>query len=57
MTLYHRTTSDAAATILRDGFQDGLERYMSDRVFEGVWVSEKPFNINGWRSRGDSARN
>ncbi|HXJ80791.1 MAG TPA: hypothetical protein VMS64_19200 [Candidatus Methylomirabilis sp.] len=39
MKLYHRTTREAARSILRDGFRNGRGRYLTDREWEGVWLA------------------
>ena len=44
LVLYHRTA--AAEAILRDGFRDGRSTYLTDMVFEGVFVSDVPVDIN-----------
>jgi hypothetical protein len=40
MLLYHRT--HAADDILRDGFRDAEDTYMTDVVLHGVWLSAVP---------------
>jgi len=40
--LFHRTFSDAAAAIMRDGFRDGDDRY-AQRGHRGVWLSDVPW--------------
>ena len=42
--LYHRT--DHAARLLRDGFVDGSGAYLTDREWRGVWLSDRPLDIN-----------
>jgi hypothetical protein len=44
LTVFHRTTKDAAAKILRDGFRDTTSRYLTDREWSGVWVSDRPLD-------------
>lgn len=44
MRVFHRT--DAAAEIIRDGFRDGVGRYMTDQEHAGVWVSSEPLDCN-----------
>lgn len=44
--LFHRTTAESAARILAEGFKDSRGTYMTDRVWEGVWVSDIPLNAN-----------
>ena len=43
---YHRTTSEAAADILAEGFRDGSDTYMTDHEISGVWLSDTPLDIN-----------
>ncbi|MGC1997634.1 MAG: hypothetical protein WA704_27475 [Pseudolabrys sp.] len=44
LTVFHRTTKDAAAKILQDGFRDITGRYLTDREWSGVWVSDRPLD-------------
>ncbi len=44
MTAYHRTFHSKA--ILRDGFKDATGSYLTDRKWTGVWISDKPLDIN-----------
>src|SRR5262245_10223661 len=44
MFVYHRT--DAAATILADGFRDGTQHAMNALLGPGVWVSSFPLDWN-----------
>lgn len=44
MYLYHRT--DAARSIESGGFRNGLDTYMTNNVYEGVWVADRPLDIN-----------
>lgn len=37
---YHRTTPEAAQSILTDGFKDGRGKYLTDEYWTGVWLSE-----------------
>src|SRR5690348_7203334 len=46
MLLYHRTTEAAAQSILRGGFRDGVEYYMTTREWSGVWLSNMPLDCN-----------
>jgi hypothetical protein len=41
---FHRTV--AAEAILADGFQDATYRYMTDREWTGVWLSDLPLDDN-----------
>lgn len=43
MILYHTTGAEMAEAILRDGFRDGTGRYMTDREWSGVCLSDEPF--------------
>jgi hypothetical protein len=40
ITLWHRTSADNAATILRDGFRDAVGSYGTDHEFSGVRLYE-----------------
>lgn len=42
VVLFHRTFSDAAAAIVRDGFRDSGDRY-AERGQRGVWLSDVPW--------------
>jgi hypothetical protein len=44
LTVFHRTTKDAAAKILQGGFRDITSRYLTDREWSGVWVSDRPLD-------------
>jgi hypothetical protein len=44
LTVFHRTTEDAAAKILQGGFRDITSRYLTDREWSGVWVSDRPLD-------------
>jgi transposase InsO family protein len=44
LTVFHRTTKDAAARILQGGFRDITSRYLTDREWSGVWVSDRPLD-------------
>lgn len=44
MRAFHRTSH--APDILRDGFKDAEGTYLTDRVWRGVWVSDRPLDIN-----------
>jgi len=46
LTIYHCTTEIAAQHILADGFRDNTGRYLTDRVWTGVWVSDRPLDNN-----------
>ena len=44
MKAYHRTYH--AASILRDGFRDATGFYLTAQEWTGVWVSDRPLDIN-----------
>ena len=44
MLLYHRTYQ--AEAILAKGSKDGTGYYMTDRVWSGVWLSDRPLDAN-----------
>jgi hypothetical protein len=44
LTVFHRTTKDAATKILRDGFRNTTGRYLTDREWSGVWVADRPLD-------------
>ena len=46
LTLWHRTSDDNAAAILKTGFRDGTGTYMTDFTFTGVWLSDMPLDEN-----------
>ena len=39
-TVYHRTSLDAAVSILREGFKDATGTYLARSEHTGVWVSD-----------------
>jgi hypothetical protein len=43
LVLFHRTYSDVADIILREGFRDGGSEEMADRGHRGVWLSDVPW--------------
>jgi hypothetical protein len=45
VTLYHRTTPEAAIGILVYGFKDGQGTQEHDRGLPGVWVSDQPYGL------------
>ena len=49
----HRATKDAAMKILRDGFRNATGRYLTNREWSGVWVSDRPLD-NSEGSSGDA---
>jgi hypothetical protein len=42
--LYHRT--QGADQILRDGFRDSEDFYLTENVYRGVWFSDSPLDEN-----------
>jgi len=44
LVFYHRTTPEAAQSILTGGFKNGTGKYMTDRTWSGVWLSEAPLD-------------
>jgi hypothetical protein len=44
MLIYHCTTESAAHRILAEGFRDKTARYLTDREWSGVWVSDRPLH-------------
>jgi hypothetical protein len=46
MLYYHRTSQENARSILKTGFHDGEGKYLTDRIWKGVWVSDRPLDSN-----------
>lgn len=46
MKLYHRTTSQGAASILAGGFKDGAGHYLTSSTNTGVWLADCPLDAN-----------
>ena len=46
MVLYRRTTKELAESILRDGFRDAEGSYLTTKLWRGVWLSDRPLDIN-----------
>ena len=44
LLVFHRTTQSAAEQILCSGFLDHTARYLTDREWTGVWVSDRPLD-------------
>ena len=44
MRFFHVTGNKNAEAILKVGFRDGTNTYLTDREWSGVWISDKPFN-------------
>lgn len=41
MILYHSTTRENAARILREGFHDRTDYYMISILHRGIWLSDE----------------
>ena len=54
MKLYHKTTAEAARTILLDGFQDRTGNYMTETLHTGVWLSDSPLDVNSYGRGGET---
>lgn len=46
MRVFHRTTHNAAESIIREGFSDSEDTYMTQHLYRGVWVSDQPLDAN-----------
>jgi hypothetical protein len=46
LTLWHRTRTENAALIRREGFRDGAGRYLTELKLSGVWLSDHPLDAN-----------
>ena len=46
VTLYHSTTTENATEILTTGFRDAIGHYLTDREWNGVWLSDVPLDEN-----------
>jgi hypothetical protein len=46
MRCYHRTTAEAAAAILSNGFEDAAGAHLTKHSYEGVWVSDVPLDAD-----------
>ncbi|GMU24984.1 MAG: hypothetical protein AMXMBFR13_50550 [Phycisphaerae bacterium] len=44
MKLFHSTTPEAAAAILKEGFRDTTGQYLTTESFTGVWFSDVPLD-------------
>ena len=44
MLVFHRTTPATAEQILRGGFRDHAARYLTEREWTCVWVSDRPLD-------------
>ena len=46
MILYRRTSASVAAAAICDhAFQDHAARYLTDRLWSGVWLSDRPLDL------------
>ena len=52
--LFHVTTATTAAAILAEGFRDGSGGYGTAEEFTGVWLSDRPLDVNEG-AEGDTA--
>jgi hypothetical protein len=46
MIVYHATTAEAAAQIMKSGFRDSTGTYLTGREWAGVWVSDRPLGMD-----------
>ena len=44
MRLYHKTS--AADSILAHGFKDSYGPYLTNQIYGGVWLSDRPLDVN-----------
>ena len=44
MRVFHIASNKNAEAIPKEGFRNGTGYYLTDRLWEGVWISDKPFN-------------
>ena len=42
MRIFHRTKRATAVVIMKEGFRDNEEKYVSDFAWRGVWVCDRP---------------
>src|SRR5947209_8567836 len=54
MIFYHATTHEAARAILSAGFRDNLGAYLTDRIWTGAWVSDRPLDCNDFGGRNEA---
>jgi hypothetical protein len=47
MRIFHSTVNANVAVIVREGFKDNEEKYLSDFAWRGVWVSDRPLHLDG----------
>jgi hypothetical protein len=43
--VYHQT--DSGEAIRQQGFQDGVGNYLTENIYSGVWVSDRPLDAEG----------
>ncbi len=44
--LFHSTSRENAASILREGFRDSTDTFMTSHAYTGVWLSNVPLDEN-----------
>ena len=44
MIFFHIASNKNAEAILKEGFRNGKGYYLTDRIWGGVWISDKPFD-------------
>ena len=47
MRIFHSAVNAKVAVIVREGFKDDEEKYLSDFAWRGVWVSDRPVYLDG----------
>jgi hypothetical protein len=50
--LYHVADEQVAQAILRDGFLDGNGGYLTERLWSGVWLSDRALDVTDGASQG-----
>jgi hypothetical protein len=45
MRIFHSAVNASVAVIVREGFKDDEEKYLSDFAWRGVWVSDRPVHV------------
>jgi len=46
LILFHRTSEEAARAIVESGFRDSTGSYFTGEEFTGVWLSNRPLDVN-----------
>jgi hypothetical protein len=46
MKLFRCTSADKAREIMKAGFVDATGNYLTDRVWKGVWLADRPLDVN-----------